>query len=285
MATETALVSGVTKEPGVSGMPRLVIQNSLGRAHLYLHGATLTHFEPAGERPVIFVSRQAVYENAKPIRGGVPICWPWFGPHPSDSSKGPHGYARLSEWSVASTAQMTDGSTRVALSIKLDLAELQYEVTVGRSLTMKLTTKNTTATPLTITEALHTYLSIGDIRQISVEGLAGSDCVDRLTNVRTKQDATPIRIAAEVDRTYLNTTSAATLVDPVFNRRITVSKRGSKSTVVWNPWIEKSKVLNDLADDEYFGFVCIETANALDNAVTIAPGESHEIEAQVAIAK
>ncbi len=285
MGTESAFASGVTQELGVNLLPRLVIQNSLGRAHLYLHGATLTHFEPVGHKPVIFVSRQAVYEDTKPIRGGVPICWPWFGPHPSDKAKAPHGYARLSEWHVASTKALPDGSTRVTLATKLDIAELVFEVTVGKSLTMKLTTRNTTAGPITVTEALHTYLSIGDIHQISVEGLAGADCVDRLTDARTKQDAAPIRIDREVDRTFLNTIATTTLIDPVFNRKIAISKRGSNSTVVWNPWIDKSKAMSDLADDEYHGFVCIETANALENGVTIPPGQTHEIEANVAVVK
>lgn len=283
MGTDMTWVGGVTKEPGVNGLPRLVIQNALGRAHLYLHGATLTHFEPVGQKPVIFVSRQAVYEDGKPIRGGVPICWPWFGPNPSDSTKPPHGYARLSEWHVASTQALPDGSTRVALATKLDIAELVFEVTVGKSLTMHLITRNTNAGPITITEALHTYLSIGDIRQISVEGLDGAESVDRLTNTRAKQDASPIRVDREYDRTFVNTAATTTLIDPVFNRKIAISKKGSKSTVVWNPWVEKSKALTDLADDEYFGFICIETANALENAVTIPPGQTHEIEANIAV--
>lgn len=283
MGTGIEFVGGVTKEAGVNQLPRLVIQNSLGRAHLYLHGATLTHYEPVGQRPVIFVSRQAVYADGKPIRGGVPICWPWFGPNPTDSTKPPHGYARLSEWHVASTQALPDGSSRVALATKLDIAELVFEVTVGKSLTMHLITRNTTAGPITITEALHTYLSIGDISRISVEGLAGADCVDRLTSLRTKQDNAPIRIDREYDRTFLNTAATTTLIDPVFNRKIAVSKRGSKSTVVWNPWIDKSKALSDLADDEYHGFVCIETANALENGVTIPPGQTHEIEANIAV--
>jgi len=283
MANDTPLATGVTKEPGIGNLPRLVIQNNLGRAHIYLHGATVTHFEPVGERPVIFVSRQAVYEHGKPIRGGVPICWPWFGPHATDKNQPPHGYARLSEWSIASTKALPDGSTHVALSLKTEVAELQFDLTVGRSLTMKLTTKNTGSLPLRITEALHTYLSIGDIHQISIEGLAGAECLDRLASTRSKQDASPIKITAEYDRTYLGTTTAATLIDPVFKRRITVTKRGSNSTVVWNPWIDKSKALNDLADDEWHGFVCIETANALDDAVTIAPGQSQEVEANIAV--
>jgi len=284
MIPAPSLPKEVRLEPGVNGLRRLVVHNGLATAHLYLQGATLTHFEPAGQRPVLFVSRQSVYEPGKPIRGGVPICWPWFGPHPTDASQPAHGYARTQEWSIVASEALATGETRVSLSLTTAIAELRYAVTVGSSLTYKLTTRNITAAPMTITEALHTYLAVGDVRQISVEGLGGAVGLDRLSGNRIPLGAEPIRITGEYDRTYVNTTAAATLIDPVFKRRIVVSKRGSQSTVVWNPWIEKSKTLHDLADDEYFGFVCIETANAADNAVTIGPGQTHEVEASVAVA-
>jgi glucose-6-phosphate 1-epimerase len=280
----TLTQAGVQLDSGLGGLKRLVIRNALAEAHLYLHGATLTHYEPAGARPVLFVSRQSVFDPRKAIRGGVPICWPWFGPHPTDPDQPQHGPARISEWSIHHAALLPGGETLVTLGLTLRGATLRYSVTVGESLTTRLVTTNDSPAPLTITEALHTYLAVGDVRQVGIEGLAGVEYIERNVPGRSRQTDPVLRIERETDRQYLNTPSPLTLTDPSLGRRIVVTKRGSNTTVVWNPWIDRAKALADLADDEWQSFVCIETANAADNAVTIAPGATHEIESELAVA-
>jgi len=283
MAAHTEDADSVSRDVGLGGLPRLVVRNPLANARIYLHGAHVTHFEPTGVRPVLFVSRKSMFDRAKPIRGGIPICWPWFGPHATDKSLPSHGTARISEWSVESTATAADGRTVVVLALETGEARLRYEIVVGRSLTVRLTTHNTSAAPLTITEALHTYLAVGDVSQITVQGLGGLEYVDRVTPGRGRQDEPVIRFDGEFDRTFFNTSSPVTVTDPVFNRRLLVTKNGSNSTVVWNPGRAKIKSFVDLADDEWTSYVCVETANAGENAVTLAPGASHTLESTVEV--
>jgi glucose-6-phosphate 1-epimerase len=278
-----SLPNGVELGVGKGGMRRVVVTNAHATVEVYLLGATVTHFEPTGRKPVLFVSRQAVYEPGKAIRGGVPICWPWFGPHPSDPKQPQHGPVRRAEWSVVGGENLTGGATRVTFGLTTSDASLRYDVTVGPSLVTRLGTTNASDRPITITEALHTYLAVGDVRQIGIEGLGGIEYVERSTRRRQTQTDPVIRFTGEVDRQYFDTASPVTVKDPAWGRTIRVSKRGSGTTVVWNPWGELAKAMSDLADDEYERFVCVESANAGENAVTVAPGATHAIEAEVTV--
>jgi glucose-6-phosphate 1-epimerase len=277
------LAAGVAVVAGNGGLKKIIVANTLAQAEIYLLGATVTDYEPAGQEPVLFVSDNAAYEVGKAIRGGIPVCWPWFGPHPTDPKQPQHGPVRRMEWMFAGSETLVDGGTRVALELTLPYASLWYDVTVGRSLITRLSSTNTSAEPMNVTEALHTYLRVGGIRQISIEGLDGVEYAERTVPGRFRQDDPVIRFAGEVDRQYFNTASPVTLVDPKLYRSIRVSKRGSNTTVVWNPWARLAKAMTDLGDDEYTSFVCIETANSGENAVTIGPGQSHEIESEVTV--
>lgn len=274
---------GVTLDKGLGGQDRVVVRNALAEAEIYLHGATITHFQPAGQKPVLMVSRDAIFDGKKAIRGGVPICWPWFGPHPTDPKQAQHGTVRTQPWSLVDAVRLADGATRVSFAIETPIAAVRYDVTVGRSLVASLTTTNRSPAPLTITEALHAYFVVGDVRQVSVEGLAATDYIDRVIPGRGKQGDSPIRFTGEYDRTFLNTGAPVTVTDPVLNRRLVIAKQGSQSTVVWNPWADKARAMADLADDQWPQFVCVETANASDNAVTIAPGASRAIQMDVSV--
>lgn len=289
---------GVTGEidfsRGTGGLICVNITTGGGTAQLYLHGAHLTSWTPTGGGDVLWTSRDSWYEDAKPIRGGVPICFPWFGPNAENPDAPAHGFARISTWDVESVKHHDDGRAAVTLLLKSSDAtrklwdadfELRYTVTVGATLTISLETKNIGNAPLSLTQALHSYFAIGDIHNISIAGLKGVEYISKVEGVRTQQGDTDITFAGETDRVYINTTDTCVLTDPGMGRSITITKAGSDSTVVWNPWSDKARIMPDFADDEWGGMVCIETANALDNVVTVAPGESHTISAEMSVDK
>jgi len=160
-----------------------------------------------------------------------------------------------------------------------------FEIRLGSTLSMALSVTNPGEAPVTFEEALHTYLAVGDVRRAAVEGLEGASYVDKVDGGRRKtQGANPVAIDSETDRLYLDTEAEALLTDPVFGRRIRVAKTGSRSTVVWNPWVAKSKAMPDFGDDEWPGMICVETANAADNAVTLPAHTSHVMTAAISIA-
>ena len=274
MLTTQFDIPGVLKlEPGPGNLTRLAITGPHANATVYQHGAHVALFQPHGEHPVLFMSQQSRYEAGKPIRGGVPVIFPWFGPHPTDPTAPAHGTARLSDWNLVSTAQRPDGVVELVFTFS---PFLQYRVAIGRQLELTLEVHNTGSIPLKFEEALHTYFAVSEIRQCTVTGLENAKYdsqVERVTG--QSQGTSPIRFTAETDRLYLNTRAACVIHDPGWQRRIVVEKSGSNSTVVWNPWIAKSKAMPDFGDDEWPGMLCIETVNARVNAVTLPPGQTH----------
>jgi glucose-6-phosphate 1-epimerase len=265
-------------------LPFIRVRTQACEADVYLHGATVTHFQPAGEKPVLYLSPNSNFAAGKAIRGGIPVCWPWFGPHPTDSTQPQHGYARTAEWMLTSAAASPTGDVTLTLVLDTPIAQLSYETTFGRSMTCKLSTTNRTDQPLRITQALHTYLAVADVRQITVDGVGGLPYLDRAPAGKGTQPVGPIRFTAEFDRTFLNATQDVTVTDPVWNRRLTINRTGSRSTVVWNPWIAKSTSLADLGGEAWPNFVCVEATNAADDAVSIAPGASTTLGTRVSTA-
>ena len=260
-----------------------MISTPLAEATFYLHGAHLTEWTPRGQRPVLFTSSRSLFEPGKPIRGGVPIVFPWFGPR-GDGQPGPmHGFARISEWTVESTEQLPDGSVETRLTLAAESVQLGFRVVVGSSLEMELTVRNKSDSAYRFEEALHTYFAVGDIRQVSITGLEGTTCVDKTDGFRRKKSMDPIRIAKETDQVHLNTGAPCEIHDPAWNRVIVVEKAGSQTTVVWNPWIGKTRTLSDMAPDDWQGMICVETANAMENAVMIPPGATHTMRAAVRV--
>jgi D-hexose-6-phosphate mutarotase len=280
---------GARLEKGPGGLDRLSLHAAEGEALVYLQGAHVAHFQPKGSRPVLWMSAESRFETGVPIRGGVPICFPWFGPKAGSPDAPPHGFARILPWTVQTVARETGGSLRAVLELSADAAarggfprdlSLVFAVTVGRSLRMELTASNPDAAPSTFEAALHSYFAVSDVRQVRIHGLEGVVFVDKTAAMARKPGASEaVAIAAETDRVYLGTTGTVTLEDPGWRRRIAVGKSGSRTTVVWNPWVAKAKAVPDFGDDEWTGMVCIETANALDDAVTLAPGASHALTA------
>lgn len=284
---------------GPGGLPRLSITSRLGRIEVFLLGAHLTAWEPAGQAPVLWMTRQARFASGTPIRGGVPICWPWFGPG-RDPALPAHGCVRTRAWTCASAHVDADGEATVILELASDEAtrrlfphdwRLRYRITAGRGLDLSLTATNTGATAFPVSEALHTYLAVGDVRRIELAGLEGVDYLDRNESQgfhllpvppRARQEGA-VTVAGEVDRHYLDPAAPARLRDPLWHRTLRMAKRGSHGTQVWNPWIDKARRLADLGDHEWPGFLCLEAANAFAGAYTLAPGESHELGCSFAV--
>jgi glucose-6-phosphate 1-epimerase len=230
---------------------------------------------------VIFTSAESFYQEGKAIRGGVPVCFPWFGPYEGQPA---HGFVRNKAWAVESVVQEAEDAVRATFITTSDEStrgrwphdfEARLSYTVGTKLTMEFQVKNIGVGPFTYSEALHTYLVVGDARQAFVTGLEGAEYRDFPDRTKIARQVGPVYFAGEVDRVYVNTPATCLLVDPVMERRIVVDKKGSNSTTVWNPWVTKSASLPDFGDDEWQRMVCIETVNAFENSVTLAPGAAH----------
>lgn len=248
-----------------------------------LQGAQVLSFVPRGLGEVLWLSPVARLGAGKAVRGGIPVCWPWFGPHPHEDSKPAHGFVRARNWSVAEVAGDGD-EARIALAFEdfdealwPHKAALQLEVTLGETLRVALTTLNAGAAPFLLTQALHTYFRVGDIADVRVEGLEGSPYIDQLQAGRVCKSSRPIGIDAEVDRIYQDTADRVCVHDGAVGRVIEITKTGSRSTVVWNPWIEKSARLGDMGEDGYRRMVCVETANAGRDVVTLESGAHHTL--------
>lgn len=287
----TTLPPSVVLAPGNGGLPRLTITNDRASAEIYLHGAHVTAWQPRGHAPVLWMSGTSYWQDAKPIRGGVPICFPWFGPHASDPSAPGHGFARLLDWTLVEARDDADGATHLVFELPAPTpppaawphaCAATFRVTIGSSLTMALEVRNPGSEPFTFEAALHTYFTVQDVRTIAIRGLEGTEYLDKVGGTtRRRQGADPIRFEGETDRVYLATQAACTIDDPGLRRRIVVGKRGSDATVVWNPWVAKAKAMPDYGDDEWPGMVCVETCAVNVHAVTLAPGASHTLTATI----
>ena len=289
------LPSGIRLDAGRGGLARLSIDTPACTAELYLHGAHLCRWQPRSQpHPVLWMSAESRFEAGAPIRGGVPVCFPWFAAKAGDPSAPGHGVARINLWRLESAAVEPDGTALLRLGFACGPQQTRYlphevglaiEFRLGSALSMAFSVTNPGTAPVTFEEALHTYFQVGDVRQVSVNGLRGATYIDKVDFGRRKTQAEDlVTIAAETDRLYLDTGAEVTLTDPVLRRAVRVAKTGSRSTIVWNPWIAKSKAMPDFGDDEWPGMICLETANAAENAVTVPAHASHTMTALVTIA-
>jgi glucose-6-phosphate 1-epimerase len=273
-------------EEAPGGLTRAVISTPAADAELYLQGAHVTQWSPRGQRPVLFLSPRSLFAPGKPIRGGVPVIFPWFGPRGAGKPGPIHGFARILEWTVESTELRPDGNVAITLTLAPNdvTAHLRFRVIAGADLEMQLEVRNDAQEPLAYEEGLHTYFAIGDIQQVSVAGLAGTTYIDKTDSFQCKvTGGEPLRIARETDQVHLNTQATCVIHDPAWSRRIVIDKSGSDTTVVWNPWIEKTKTLSDMAPDDWQGMLCVETVNAAGNAIRLAAGATHTMTAKIRV--
>lgn len=271
---------------GTGGLTMVEVSNARASATIALQGAHLLSWAPKGQQPVIWLSTAAKFAPGKSVRGGIPICWPWFGPHESEKSFPAHGYARTVEWDVVSTEALANGATRLLFRFSGNEASAKmwphatpcdYQITVGTALELELITRNQGVTPVTIGQALHTYFAISDIREVDVDGLNGCPYLDKVDGLKRKQQSGLVTFTGETDRIYLDSTADCIIEDSAMERRICISKRNSASTIVWNPWNEKAEQMGDLGERSYLGMVCVESANAADDVVTIPAGGEHRL--------
>jgi glucose-6-phosphate 1-epimerase len=272
-------IPGVTISEGHGGLEKIDVTTQSSSAEIYLHGAHVTKFQKTGEPPVLFMSQSSHFQNDSPIRGGIPVIFPWFGSregHPA------HGFGRLEDWELAGGSDVSNLSTTLRFILpqserarEFPAFSAEYVVTVGSSLRCELRITNKSQQNFTFEDCLHTYFQVGDINQISVTGLKDADYLDQMEGFARKTETNDqIKITGETDRIYLNTESTVEILDKKLKRRIRVAKSGSSSTVLWNPWVEKSKRMPDFGDDEFHTMVCVESCNVAENRRTVAPGKT-----------
>ena len=268
---------------GEAGLPIAALVSRFGACEVSLYGGQVLSYRPTGHGPVLFLSKAAVYEPGKAIRGGIPLCWPWFGPGPAPALPS-HGFARLQQWDIGGTEYSND-ATELRLSLgDSDLTrrlwpfafELRLRVCLDQKLSLALTTVNRDRQPFTFTQAFHPYLRVRNVMDVAVHGLDQAAFADALTG-QTGTHAGALNIRAETDRLFTPAAPACVLHDAGLGRALAMTFSGARRLMVWNPWVEKSRALNDLGDDEYTRLLCLEPANAADDAVTLAPGESHTL--------
>ncbi|MGB2832562.1 MAG: D-hexose-6-phosphate mutarotase [Methylotenera sp.] len=277
-----------------SGLEYIEIDNPLATAKIALQGGHVMAWQPKSqEQPVLWLSSNARFVKGRSIRGGIPICWPWFGAHPTDSALCPHGFARVIPWQLVDADTLKNGATRLILQM-METAEsrrqlsyphlLSMTITIGETLKIDLATTNKASHPFVIGEAFHTYFKVSDIANVHVKGLEDALYSDKVFAYERRVEKNDVRFNGEFDRVYLNTTADCTIEDTGLNRQVRVSKSGSQSTVVWTPWADKSHQMGDMGSpEEWRNMVCVETANALENAVVISPNRTHTMSVEYSV--
>lgn len=285
-------IAGIARvAAGNGGLPKVAVTAAGAAGEMYLLGAEVTSWKPGGRDEALFVSSASKWEDGKAIRGGVPICCPWFGGKADDPKAPAHGFVRAKAWKLESIVQKGDAVTVSMATVNEEATKklwprdfrLVHRATFGAELTMELEMTNTGAAEMRFEEALHTYFRVGDITKVRVHGLNGIHYLDKTDSNREKTQQGDVVIGKETDSVYLGTAHTVEIEDSALRRRIHVSKENSLATVVWNPWSEKIKAMSDMGDDEWKQFVCVETCNVGKHAVTLAPGAQHRMKALVRV--
>jgi glucose-6-phosphate 1-epimerase len=277
---------------GSGGLPKLQVTTKSASAEIYLHGAQVTSWQPAGVEEVIFLSKHSHWEDGRAIRGGIPVCFPWFRAKADDPKAPAHGFVRTREWQLHSVISKEDGSVIAVFSTESDAStrlwwshefRLQLRITIGVTLGLELTATNTGSAPLSFEEALHTYFHVGQVERVRVHGLNGVTYLDNVDQNHEKTQSGDLVLTGTTDNAYLNTLSVTELIDPILRRTVRTEKENSRTTVVWNPWQQGAASLSDLGEDEWRQMTCVEASNVLSCAVSLAPGEEHTMHATLSI--
>jgi len=275
-------------EMGKGGISIVKVENETASAVLSMQGAHLLEWIPIKSKNVIWVSEQATFAGGKSIRGGIPVCWPWFGAHKQHKNYPAHGFARTIHWQVISTRVISSGETQITFELLTNQqsndiqamwrwpTRVEYRVTVAKTLSLELITTNLSEETITLGQALHTYFAVDDVTTTTVTGLENKIYLDKPDGFKSVTQSGPITFNSEIDRIYLDCPGPVTIID--CERKILISKQGSHSTVVWNPGQEVALKMGDLGADGYRKMLCVESANAADDTVTISPGKSHSLQ-------
>ena len=271
----------VSLEELVPGYPVVTVNHPTCRARVALHGAHVMSWCPTGHEEVLYLSPEAVYREGKAIRGGIPICWPWFNAHPSDPDLPSHGLVRNQFWKLEST-DADDKGVVAKLRRTTEHWTVVATIRMGSSLEVAIESTNLGDDQLLASGALHSYFRVGDVRQIIIKGLEDTDYLDTVGQHTNRHQTGVIEIDREVDR-YYDSSAAVRLEDPLKERTILIDKENSPSTVVWNPWIEKAAALGDLPNEDYLAFACVEAAITNDRAVALSQGETHRFATRISV--
>lgn len=278
---------------GAGDLPCFQLEAQGARATVYLHGAHVTAFQPAGAAPVLWMSEKSHFADGQPIRGGVPICWPWFGAHADDSGLPAHGLARLRAWTPLEASVLQNGRCRLRLGFTPQGDEcrvvpqglrLEYTITLGETLCLELESINEGPAAVAFEDALHSYFALANPKTAAVNGLESVAYLDKVGNQAIKLQSGPVTFTEETDRVYFHRAGSLLLADPASDRQISITKSGAANTVVWNPWINKSKAMPDFGDDEWLGMCCVEAVNCLHDRIQLLPGNRHRSSMEISVA-
>lgn len=274
------------------------LRSQTGELLMSEQGAQILSYQEWDQPPLIWLSEQASYQREQAQRGGVPVCWPWFGDlarnpqavqamHDGSVPAEAHGLVRQVDWQLEDIEDAGD-AVLVHFSFAAEgipgwpqSALLELSIRLGERLQLSLSSRNTGRQPLALSQALHSYFAVSDIRQVSVHGLEGCRYIETLEDWQERQQNGALQFTGETDRIYLQTPELIQIRDPGWQRQICLRASGSKSAVVWNPWIDKAQRLSQFADDAWQRMLCIETANVLDDAITLGSGAEHRIELEL----
>ncbi|AFY22556.1 D-hexose-6-phosphate mutarotase [Pseudomonas sp. UW4] len=269
-----------------------------GQAELLVaqQGAHILSYQLAGQPPLIWLNDEAVFKTGKGIRAGVPVCWPWFGNFArnpqsvqamriSNEAPSAHGFVRAMDWELG-------GIEAEGESLKVEFllpypeggfpgwphqVDLTMTIRLDEQLHIQLTSHNRGTDTVSISQALHSYFAVSDVRDVRVEGVDGLNYIETLDNWKTVTQTGDLHFTGETDRIYLDAPPQLSIVDPAWERRIVLTSSGSRTAVIWNPWIDRAAAFSDMADDGWQRMLCIETANVLGDVVTLAAGASHTL--------
>ncbi len=287
--TDYGITDKVEFVEGQGGFPRLKIKNDYALATISLYAGQVLSFQPVNQtQDMMFLSSKAYHQEGKAIKGGAPVCWPWFGPDPEAKGRSSHGFVRNRLWQMREVVSTQDGATKVTMGV-VDTPEtrqiwdyafdLAIVITVGSSLNIDLITRNTGEEPFSITQALHSYFQVGDINSVRVLGLDNKTYIDKVDERKQKTQTGAVTFSEECDRIYLDVPSELFIEDTALERKIKITATNSKTAIVWNPWAEISANMADLGDEDYKNFVCVETANAANEVIEIAAGNEYKMTA------
>jgi glucose-6-phosphate 1-epimerase len=276
---------------GNGGLPKISVTAPSASADIYLYGAQVTSWQPANAEEVLFLSEHSHWQDGRAIRGGIPICFPWFRSKVDDATAPAHGFVRTKEWRLDSVK--ADGDSVVVIcSTENDESahrwwphtfRLQHVISVGSSLRLQLIVTNTGQTPFHFEEALHTYFRVSQAESVSIHGLDRITYLDNTDGNREKIQSGDLILTSKTDNAYIDTRGAAELIDPAWHRTLRTEKVNSATTVVWNPWQEGAASLSDLGKDEWHRFACVEASNILSSAISLAPGQEHRMRATISV--
>jgi glucose-6-phosphate 1-epimerase len=287
-------IEGVARiSEGNGGLPRIQISGSGAEGQMYLHGAQVTSWKPAENDEVLFLSTKSHWREGQAIRGGIPICFPWFRAKVDNAKAPAHGFVRTKSWQLESIVEegpavvvtmSTESDEQTRLWWPADF-RLLYRVTFDSKLTLELVCTNTGKTDFRFEEALHTYNRVADVANVRLRGLDTVKYLDNTDSNKVHVQQGDVKIASATDNAFPGTGGDVDLIDPQLHRRIGLKKSNSLTTVVWNPWREGAAQLGDLGHGEWAQFLCVEASNVLTAFVRLAPGEEHKMTAVLGIGK